>query len=580
MTLEPNTCLRCSGKMEGHRGTREDCTIIEVDDKVSKSDIDKEFLKELEEGEPVTKPSSSGERYNDIKIGWLPQILQKDYRNYVDQYCYPKELPIGPVYYEHKNETQSGDQRPKDKYESCVEKFHAKRDLKVKLARKLIPSIPGKGETLLNAIKKHIKELRTSIHDCTIDDDVLARFLFLDGCAIVQFIRSYYQNELEEFGIDNKQAISIQEDLFLLQNQIPFRVIVLLLHCMPTVTSSKLKEDIVYFLHINNIMKKDSLTSRYIRKQSDIIFDKENKNLHLLNHLHSLIKSKGKMVHGHKTQYRCLQCLGKCFKYCLSCLHKTQYHSLRCFDKWFKYCLFCLQKIQSSCLRCFGKWCKYCLFCFCCLLGCCRFEVTCLPSWRSRPRPRPIPVPFFNTKRNFRSAQELKSAGIEFKPSGADIAYSSKCFNFKGHLKIPPLTVDEWTKSKLMNLVAYEMCLGDVSSYIVTSYVKLMDFLIDKEEDVKELRASRVLWNHLSCDKDVVDLFNDMGSECFKPPKDYYFDVMEEMENHCQRKCAIWMAQVYQTHFRSPWTMVALSAAIIALLLTAIQTWYAINPNK
>ncbi|XP_062081162.1 UPF0481 protein At3g47200-like [Humulus lupulus] len=178
------------------------------------------------------------------------------------------------------------------------------------------------------------------------------------------------------------------------------------------------------------------------------------------------------------------------------------------------------------------------------------------------------------------SAQELKSAGIEFKPSGADIAYTSKRFNFKGHLKLPPLTVDEWTKPKLMNLVAYEMCLGDVGSYIVTSYVKLMDFLIDKEEDVKELRASRVLWNHLSCDKDVVDLFNDMGSECFKPPKDYYFDVMEELENHCQRKCAIWMAQVYQTHFRSPWTMVALSAAIIALLLTAIQTWYAINPNK
>jgi hypothetical protein len=40
------------------------------------------------------------------------------------------------------------------------------------------------------------------------------------------------------------------------------------------------------------------------------------------------------------------------------------------------------------------------------------------------------------------------------------------------------------------------------------------------------------------------------------------------------------LAQAYNTHFNTPWTMIAFLAASLALLLTLIQTWCAIHPNN
>lgn len=151
-----------------------------------------------------------------------------------------------------------------------------------------------------------------------------------------------------------------------------------------------------------------------------------------------------------------------------------------------------------------------------------------------------------------------------------------------GQLKLPSLTVDEWTERKLMNLVAHEMCLGisNRNWYCVTSYLKFMDILIDREQDVKELRGSQILWNRLSSDVKVAKLFNDLGSKFPEPPQDIYSNVKTEIQTHCRRKCAMWMAQVYQQHFSSPWTVTALLAAGIVISLTFVQTWYAVHPKN
>ena len=138
-----------------------------------------------------------------------------------------------------------------------------------------------------------------------------------------------------------------------------------------------------------------------------------------------------------------------------------------------------------------------------------------------------------------------------------------------------------------MNLVAYEMCFHTnvedknvENRPWVSSYVNLLDLLIDNEQDVKDLRAAGILENRLSSDIEVAQLINRIGSNCFAPPEDTYRNVKDEIQKHYRRRCAIWTAQVCNTHFSSPWTILALFAATMILGLTAVQTYYAINPKK
>ncbi|KAK4838835.1 hypothetical protein QYF36_016818 [Acer negundo] len=59
-----------------------------------------------------------------------------------------------------------------------------------------------------------------------------------------------------------------------------------------------------------------------------------------------------------------------------------------------------------------------------------------------------------------RSAKELKASGIHFRPSqGHQITDVQFISTFPtGLLKLPPIAVDDSTKSMLLNMVAYEAC--------------------------------------------------------------------------------------------------------------------------
>jgi hypothetical protein len=59
-----------------------------------------------------------------------------------------------------------------------------------------------------------------------------------------------------------------------------------------------------------------------------------------------------------------------------------------------------------------------------------------------------------------------------------------------------------------------------------------------------------------------------------------YIRIKYRIEKHYTNRWKTWLAQAYNTHFNTPWTMIAFLAASLALLLTLIQTWCAIHPNN
>ncbi|KAA8518026.1 hypothetical protein F0562_015493 [Nyssa sinensis] len=172
-----------------------------------------------------------------------------------------------------------------------------------------------------------------------------------------------------------------------------------------------------------------------------------------------------------------------------------------------------------------------------------------------------------------RSAKDFKAAGIHFKPSKTsritDITFESK--GTFGQMTLPLIKIDDLIKSFLLNLVAYEACPDSPDDFGVTSYVCFMDTLIDDAEDVKVLRKKGVLWNCLGSDQQVADLFNEITKDLVPSPHSY-LTVKSRIEQHHKNNMKIWMAEWRQNYLRSPWTVIAVSAAILAIFLTLIQT--------
>ncbi|MED6160061.1 hypothetical protein PIB30_047923 [Stylosanthes scabra] len=177
--------------------------------------------------------------------------------------------------------------------------------------------------------------------------------------------------------------------------------------------------------------------------------------------------------------------------------------------------------------------------------------------------------------------RELKAAGIHvIKCSHGNFLFPD--FH-NGTLELPELNVDGTMAHIFLNLVAYEMCPDFPNKFEISSFLVFMSSLIEQPEDVKELRMAGIIINELASDKEVADLFNKMDT-ILVPETPLFAHISDQIHSHfeCKRgriKILSWMGEASSTFFRSPWTIIALLAATLGLVLTFIQTWFAVHPK-
>ncbi|RZC86206.1 hypothetical protein C5167_007392 [Papaver somniferum] len=171
------------------------------------------------------------------------------------------------------------------------------------------------------------------------------------------------------------------------------------------------------------------------------------------------------------------------------------------------------------------------------------------------------------------SATELGRAGVRFKKGSAEGNFLDIKFNSTGILEIPPLYVYDGTDQLFRNIIACEQIYG--GRYSMSSYVSFMDFLINSADDVKLLRKQGIVTNYLGCDQDVSDMFNKFCVG-ISDGGDYYSTHIKDINKFYTKRRHIWKATLKREYFSNPWAIISVVAAILLITLTIISTVFGI----
>ncbi|KAK8546400.1 hypothetical protein V6N12_027187 [Hibiscus sabdariffa] len=109
-------------------------------------------------------------------------------------------------------------------------------------------------DILFGKIKAEIKDLRKCYKPEEIkdyDDEKLAWMLFVDGCAVLCAVNCGMEGEFEKLNTKPDLLVFAQLDLFLLENQIPYRVLQILINS--AIDSQKWKKSLKAFIAHNLI---------------------------------------------------------------------------------------------------------------------------------------------------------------------------------------------------------------------------------------------------------------------------------------------------------------------------------------
>ncbi|CAN4109210.1 unnamed protein product [Withania somnifera] len=388
----------------------------------------------------------------------------------------------------------------------------------------------------IDELYRKVKNIMPIVRECYAEDLIkrysdedFAQMMFLDGCFILQYLHCIVTGNYKELKMKSHEIAFIRRDLFLLENQLPFEVLQVLMSCKFTGNEGmKMMKKFISSAHT-----KPPQRHGFIQSIKDFFLDffGESPPPESYTCTKKVLNFLGKICGEEGSSFTKQESTKNRLPAHLLELLKTHLINPNAFS-------------EGGCyLR--GEWCSY------------------------------------------RSAMELRRAGIRFRPGKSrrlsEVKFTS--FHCSALLTLPPITIDDSTKSEFLNLVAYEACPDTPDDFGITSYLTFMDSLIDHSEDVKELRSKGILLNFLGSDQEVADLFNEIATDLVPNPH-AYVDVKDKIEEHYNSKGKIWIAEWKNAHFNSPWTVFAFIAALFVIclqvsdtFLAGTQTYYAINPK-
>ncbi|XP_070055712.1 UPF0481 protein At3g47200-like isoform X2 [Nicotiana tomentosiformis] len=215
----------------------------------------------------------------------------------------------------------------------------------------------------------------------------------------------------------------------------------------------------------------------------------------------------------------------------------------------------------------------------------CRKSLCCNPLQIIRSKDKPIDKDHLTGHNVMPNATELSEAGVSFVKVGYIYDYleeencgdNTSLFDIKfenGLMKIPSFRVTDETEALLRNLIAYEQRSSHVHGPTYFSdFAIFIDYLIDSDKDVSLLRQKGIIRNRIGEDKEIATLFNKIGKGVGVSSKNFYYkEECRKLVQHCEQPWNLMKASLRHNYFNSPWVGASTVAAVILLILTAMQT--------
>ncbi|RZC56161.1 hypothetical protein C5167_015009 [Papaver somniferum] len=172
-----------------------------------------------------------------------------------------------------------------------------------------------------------------------------------------------------------------------------------------------------------------------------------------------------------------------------------------------------------------------------------------------------------------RCVTSLSEAGVKFVRKDKSDGLLDIKFH-KGTFNIPPFDFDESTDVVLRNMIAMEQC-DRMSTRQITSYVLLLDILMNSERDVKLLRDKKIIRSYLGDDVEMSLIINSM-CKGVSITHFCYDGLCSRCNRYIQGTWYKWREVLMRDYFNTPWALFSFLAAIVLLILAITQTLYAV----
>uniref|UniRef100_A0A7N2LGE6 Uncharacterized protein n=1 Tax=Quercus lobata TaxID=97700 RepID=A0A7N2LGE6_QUELO len=173
-----------------------------------------------------------------------------------------------------------------------------------------------------------------------------------------------------------------------------------------------------------------------------------------------------------------------------------------------------------------------------------------------------------NTDQQPHSATKLDNAGLIFENLICLENFPS-LKRFQIRLVIPEFVVHDRIEEIFRNLMALEQCHYPDEAYIC-NYIKLLDFLINREEDVELLVDKKIIVNSLGSNHAVAKMINHLCREIVGT-KSYYSKVTEKLDKYYNSSWNKNMASLRKVYFRDIWRSTATVVGFVVLLITILN---------
>lgn len=144
-----------------------------------------------------------------------------------------------------------------------------------------------------------------------------------------------------------------------------------------------------------------------------------------------------------------------------------------------------------------------------------------------------------------------------------------------GVIEMPTITMDDFMSSFLLNCVAFEQCYSGCSKHF-TTYVTLLDCLINTYRDVEYLCDRNIIENHFGTEGEVASFVNNQGKDVAVDLDLCYLSrLFNEVHQYYGSSWHVQWASFKYTYFDTPWSFISALAALVLLVLTVAQTYFA-----